>query len=123
MYETSARGVKPMALNNPTPAEIAAGSVAYDKAMNPFYHRKRFEIQVHEGDNRRNLYFPTWELVKLVLGTSLVKADDPKRPDRIIVSDNRDTCIRVLEWEKSWYGYETRVRRGAAVGVEPRGWA
>lgn len=112
-----------MTLNVPTPAEISAGNVAWMKANNPFYHQRRFEIQIHRGDDRHNLYFPTWELVKLVLNTSLVKADDPKRPDRVIVSDNRDTCIRVLEWEKSWYGYETRVCRGAAVGIEPRGWS
>lgn len=109
-----------MAVLSPTPAEISARNVAWMKANNPFYHQKRFEIQLHRGDSRQNFYFPTWDLVKIVLGTSAVKADDPKRPDRVIVSDNRDTCIRVLEWEKSWYGYETRVRRGAAVGIEPR---
>jgi hypothetical protein len=109
-----------MALNNPTPADIAARNVAYGKAMNPFYHQKRFEIQLHTGDTRRNLYFPRWEVVDLVLKT--IKPDDRHGPDRVIVSDNRDTCIRVLEWERCWYGYRTRVRRGAAVGVEPRGW-
>jgi hypothetical protein len=112
-----------MALNLPTPADITDRNVAWMKANNPFYHQKRFEIQLHHGDNRRNLYFPTWNLVKIVLGTSIVRADDPNRPDHVIVSDGRDTCIRVLEWEKCWYGYETRVRRGAAVGDEPRGWA
>lgn len=110
-----------MALNNPTPAEIAAGNVAYDKAMNPFYHQRRFEIQLHNGDDRRNLYFPRWEVVELVLKT--IKADDRHRPDRVVVCDNRDTCIQVLKWEKSWYGYETRLCRGAARGEEPRGWS
>jgi hypothetical protein len=110
-----------MALNNPTPADIAASNIAYDKAVNPFYHQKRFEIQIHKGDDRQNLYFPRWEVVELVLKTKAFDAADPKRPDRVIVSDGRDTCIRVLEWERCWYGYETRVRRGAAVGDEPRG--
>lgn len=109
-----------MALNNPTPADIAAGNVAFDKAMNPFYHQKRFEIQIHNGDDRRNLYFPRWEAVQLVLNT--IKPADRNSPDRVIVSDGRDTCIRVLEWERCWYGYATRVRRGAALGVEPSGW-
>lgn len=109
-----------MAINLPTPAEIAERNIAYNKVNNPFYHQRRFEIQLHHGAERRNLYFPTWDLVKIVLGTSIVKADDPRRPDRVIVSDGRDTCVRVLEWEKCWYGYETRVRRGVAVGDEPR---
>lgn len=112
-----------MALNQPTPAEIAAGNVAYNKAVNPFYHQKRFEIQIHAGEDRRNLYFPTWGLVDLVLKTKPFAADNSKRPDRIVVCDNRDTCIQVLKWEKSWYGYETTLRRGAAVGEVPRGWA
>jgi hypothetical protein len=110
-----------MALNNPTPAEIAASNVAYDKANNPFYHDRRFEIQVHRGENRTNIYLPTWQLVAIVLSTKQFDGDDPKRPDRVIVSDNRDTCSRVLEFEKSWYGYETRLCRGAARGEEPRG--
>ena len=108
-----------MALNNPTPADIAAGNVAYDKAMNPRYHQRRFEIQLHTGEDRRNLYFPRWEVVELVLKT--IKPSDRNSPSRVIVSDGRDTCIRVLEWERCWYGYETRLRRGAAVGEEPRG--
>jgi hypothetical protein len=107
--------------SSPTPSEISAGNVAYDKAVNPFYHQKRFEIQVHRGEDRTNLYFPTWQLVAIVLATKQFSASDPHRPDKVIVSDGRDTCIRVLEWERSWYGYETRVRRGAAIGQEPRG--
>lgn len=111
-----------MALNIPTPAEITERNIAYNKANNPFYHQRRFEIQLHDkAGNRQNFYFPSWVLVKFVLA-SKVKADDPSRPVRVIVSDNRDTYSRVLEWEKSWYGYETRVCRGAARGIEPRGW-
>lgn len=104
-----------------TPAEISARNVAYDKTNNPHYHTRRFEIQIHTGDERRNFYFPRWEIVELVLKT--IKPDARNAPDRVIVSDGRDTCIRVLEWEKCWYGYQTRVRRGAAVGDIPRGWA
>lgn len=103
----------------PTPAESAASNVAYDKANNPRYHTRRFEIQLHHGEDRRNVYLPTWELVQMVLRT--VKADDPKRPDHVVVCDGRDTCIQVLRWEKSWYGYRTMLCRGAAVGDEPRG--
>jgi hypothetical protein len=110
-----------MALNNPTPADIAAANVAYDKANNPFYHQRRFEIQIHRGDDRQNLYFPRWEVVELVLKT--IRPGQRNSPDRVIVSDNRDTYSRVLEWDRCWYGYETRVRRGAAIGEEPRGWA
>lgn len=111
-----------MALNTQTPAEIADRNVAWMKANNPFYHQRRFEIQLHKGGNRQNFYFPSWELVQLVLAAK-VKPEDRNCPDRVIVSDGRDTCVRVLEWEKCWYGYKTLVRRGAAVGVEPRGWA
>ena len=107
----------------PTAAEIAAGNVAWDKANNAFYHARRFEIQLHHGLDRRNLYCPTWELVQIILGTKAFNADDPKRPDHVIVCDNRDTCVQVLRWEKCWYGYRTTVRRGAAVGEIPRGWA
>jgi hypothetical protein len=107
-----------MALNLPTPAEIADRNVAYNKANNPFYHQKRFEIQIHKGEDRRNLYFPRWGVVELVLKT--IKPDDRHSPDRVIVSDGRDTCVRVLEWERCWYGYKTRVRRGVAIGQEPR---
>lgn len=111
-----------MALNTPTPAQISDRNVAWMKANNPFYHARRFEIQLHKDGNRQNFYFPSWELVQIVLAAT-VKPDDRNCPDRVIVSDGRDTCIRVLEWEKCWYGYKTLVRRGAAVGVEPRGWA
>jgi hypothetical protein len=120
MYETSARGDHQMALSNPTAAEIACRNITYDKANNPFYHQRRFEIQLHKGDERRNFYFPRWEVVELVLKT--IKPEDRKGPDRVIVSDGRDTCIRVLEWEKCWYGYRTRLCRGAACGIEPGGW-
>lgn len=109
-----------MALNLPTPAEIADRNVAWMKANNPFFHQRRFEIQIHRGDDRQNLYFPTWDLVALVLKTKQFAAEDSKRPDRVIVSDNRDTYGRVLEWEKNWYGYQTRLRRGAAIGQEPK---
>ena len=107
-----------MAVNAPTPAEITDRNVAWMKANNPFYHERRFEIQLHRGDDRQNLYFPRWEVVELVLKT--IKPEDRLSPDRVIVSDNRDTCIRVLEWERCWYGYKTRVRRGMAIGEEPR---
>lgn len=110
-----------MALNNPTPAEIANRNVEWMKANNPFYHQRRFEIQLHHGDNRTNFYFPSWTLVKLVLAAK-VKPEERGCPDRVIVSDNRDTYSRVLEWEKSWYGYKTLICRGAARGIEPRGW-
>jgi hypothetical protein len=112
-----------MAVSTPTPAEITDRNIAYDKANNPFYHQKRFEIQVHKNGERENIYLPTWQLVAIVLSTKKFNADDPKRPDRVIVSDNRDTYSRVLEWDRCWYGYETRLRRGAASGDEPRGWA
>lgn len=101
-----------------TPMEVAAKNLAYNEANNPFLHAKRFEIQIHRQGDRQNLYFPTWELVQLVLGTKAFKADDPKRPDMVLVCDNRDTCIQVLRWEKSWYGYETTLRRGAALLAE-----
>lgn len=109
-----------MAVLTHTPAEIANRNVEWMKANNPFYHQKRFEIQLHDKNgNRQNFYFPSWALVKLVLAAK-VKPDDRDAPERVIVSDNRDTCIRVLEWEKSWYGYKTLVCRGAARGIEPR---
>lgn len=98
-----------------TPMEIAADNVARMNAMNPFLHAKRFEIQIHKGDDRRNIYLPTWELVQLVLNTKAFKADDPNRPDMVLVGDNRDTCVFVLRWEKSWYGYATTLRRGVAA--------
>lgn len=107
-----------MALNLPTPAEITDRNIAYNKANNPSYHQRRFEIQLHKGDERRNLYFPRWEVVERVLKT--IKPEDRNGPDRVIVSDGRDTCVRVLEWERCWYGYKTRVRRGVAIGEEPR---
>lgn len=109
-----------MALNLPTPAEIAERNIAYNKANNPFYHQKRFEIQIHKNGERENLYFPTWQLVAIVLSTKRFNGDDPKRPDRVIVSDNRDTYSRVLEFERSWYGYKTLLCRGAARCEEPR---
>lgn len=99
-----------------TPMEVTANNLAYNEANNPFLHAKRFEIQIHRGNDRHNLYFPTWGLVRLVLGTNAFSAADPKRPDTVLVCDNRDTCIQVLRWEKSWYGYATTVRRGAALG-------
>jgi hypothetical protein len=109
-----------MALNLPTAADIAESNISYDRANNPFYHQKRFEIQVHKDGERENLYLPTWQLVTIVLSTKRFNGDDPKRPDRVIVSDNRDTYSRVLEFEKSWYGYETLLCRGAARGIEPK---
>lgn len=98
-----------------TPMEVTADNIAYNLANNPFLHSKRFEIQIHRGNDRQNLYFPTWELVKLVLGTKAFNAADPKRPDTVLVCDNRDTCIQVLRWEKSWCGYATTLRRGVAL--------
>lgn len=109
-----------MTLSIPTPAEITEQHIAWWRVNSPAYHARRFEIQVHRGDNRQNFYFPTWELVQIVLKT--FKPEKRDAPDRVIVSDGRDTCIRVLEWEKCWYGYRTRLRRGMAVGEIPRGW-
>lgn len=110
-----------MLQTTPSPAEISAANVAFDKANNPFYHSKRFEIQIHRGLDRQNVYLPTWQLVEMVLRS--VKPEDRNAPELVIVSDNRDTYGRVLRWEKCWYGYETTLRRGAAVGEVPRGWA
>jgi hypothetical protein len=103
-----------------TPMEVTANNLAYNEANNPFLHAKRFEIQIHRGNDRQNHYLPRWEIVEMVLGTKAFSAADPKRPDMVLVCDNRDTCIQVLRWEKSWYGYATTLRRGAALGEEPR---
>lgn len=110
-----------IAKRDQSPADVAEQRIAWWRANSPSYHARRFEIQVHSGNARQNFYFPTWDLVLLVLKT--FKPEARNAPDRIIVSDGRDTCIRVLELEKCWYGYRTCVRRGAAVGEIPRGWS
>lgn len=104
-----------------SPAEMSAANVEWMKANNPMLHARRFEIQLHRGLDRQNVYLPTWQLVEMVLRT--VKPEERNAPDCVVVCDNRDTCIQVLRWEKCWYGYETTLRRGAAVGEVPRGWA